>query len=191
MIVTNEANLADRMRVFRNHGITTDHRQRTECGSWFYEMVDLGFNYRISDFQCALGSSQLGKLPAWLEGRRRIAAQYARRFGDEERITALGVRNGVAHAWHLYVVRLGTGGNPVNRMRVFQCMREAGIGVNVHYIPVHLHPYYRQTLGTSAGLCPEAERAYEQILSLPMYPQMLQTDVDYVSTTLIQSLTEL
>lgn len=188
MIVTNDAELANRMRVFRNHGITTDHKQRSECGSWLYEMVDLGYNYRISDFQCALGSAQLRKLAARLEQRRRLAAQYARRFAGEENITSLSLRADAAHAWHLYVVRLGCESNPVDRARTFQRMREAGIGVNVHYIPVHLHPYYRQTLGTGPGLCPEAESAYEQILSLPMFPQLSDTDVDYVSETLIRSL---
>lgn len=188
MIMTNDAELANRMRVFRNHGITTDHRQRSESGSWFYEMVDLGYNYRISDFQCALGSAQLRKLTERLEQRRRIAVQYARCFAGEERITPLNLRSDATHAWHLYVVRLGRDGNPVDRTRTFQRMREAGIGVNVHYIPVHLHPYYRQTLGTGPGLCPEAESAYEQILSLPMFPQLSDIDVDFVSETLIQSL---
>jgi perosamine synthetase len=188
MTVTNDAGLANRMRVFRNHGITTDHRQRSECGSWFYEMVDLGYNYRISDFQCALGSAQLRKLPERLEQRRRIAAQYACRLAGDERITPLGLRDDARHAWHLYVVRLGRDGNPVDRARTFQRMREAGIGVNVHYIPVHLHPYYRQTLGTAPGLCPEAESAYGRILSLPMFPQMSVADVDYVAEALIESL---
>lgn len=188
MIVTDDTRLADRMRVFRNHGITTDHRQRFEQGSWFYEMTDLGYNYRITDFQCALGISQLRRLPERLKRRRAIAAQYAQRFAHEEAITPLASRENTMHAWHLYVVRLGTDGDPINRARVFQHMREAGIGVNVHYIPVYLHPYYRRTLGTTHGLCPAAESAYEQILTLPMYPQMSSADVDSVAETLIQCL---
>lgn len=184
MIVTDDPELARRMRVFRNHGITTDHRQRSERGSWFYEMVELGYNYRISDFQCALGSAQLKRLPERLEMRRKIADRYSEQFAGEERITPLSVRPDCRHAYHLYVVRLGNNGGKVDRNRVFQSMREAGIGVNVHYIPVYLHPYYRQSQGTAPGLCREAEIAYEEILSLPMFPQMNDSDVDFVSNLL-------
>jgi perosamine synthetase len=175
MITTNDDRLAARMRTFRNHGITTDHRQRSEHGSWFYEMVDLGFNYRITDFQCALGSSQLRKLPVWLKRRREIAARYDAAFASNRAIHPLTVRPGALHAYHLYVVQVDG-----DRQTIFQGLRERGIGANVHYIPVHLHPFYRQRFGTGPGLCPVAEAAYERILSLPMFPRMSNGDVDQV-----------
>jgi perosamine synthetase len=176
MIVTDNPELATRMRRFRNHGITTEHRQRSERGSWKYEMVDLGFNYRISDFQCALGQSQLEKLDGWLIRRQEIADRYTEAFlGSSAR--PLSVRDGVQHAWHLYVVQIAP---HCDRAATFAALRESGIGVNVHYIPVHFHPYYRQRFGTGEGLCPVAEAAYERILSLPMFPKMTDADVDVV-----------
>jgi perosamine synthetase len=176
MVTTNDARLAQRMRTFRNHGITTDHRQRNEKGSFFYEMVELGFNYRISDFQCALGTSQLRKLPFWLKQREEIARAY-----DEELKHVPGVRplenlRGRTHAYHLYVIRLAPECG-MSRAEVFQSLRQQGIGSNVHYVPVHLHPYYRTRFGYGEGLCPVAEAAYEQILSLPIYPAMVPADL--------------
>lgn len=176
MATTDDAELANRMRLFRNHGVTTDHRQREAAGSWFYEMTDLGYNYRITDIQCALGVSQLRKLPAWLERRRQIAARYDAAFAATPGVRPLAVRPDAGHAYHLYVIRL-TGGD---RGRAFAALRAAGIGANVHYIPVHLHPYYRRRFGTGPGLCPVAESAYEQIVSLPMFPRMTDADVDRV-----------
>jgi perosamine synthetase len=173
MITTGDAALAARLRRFRNHGIGTDHRQRSEAGSWFYEMEDLGFNYRLCDFQCALGTSQLRKLASWIARRHQIAAAYDAALPWKR----LAVRSGVCHAWHLYVARV-----PGDRAAAFRALRNAGIGVNVHYVPVHLHPFYRRTFGTVAGLCPVAEQAYEGILSLPMYPGMRDEDVETVIT---------
>ena len=183
MITTNDPKLAEKMRLFRNHGITTYHRQRDAQDSWFYEMTDLGYNYRITDFQCALGMSQLKKLPSWLDRRRKIAYCYDVAFKDLPRVKPLSVRNDVSHACHLYVVRLNLEGTNVDRGRVFRKLRERGIGVNVHYIPVHLHPFYSNTYGTSLGLCPIAEKAYEQILSLPVYPAMSEEMIDVVIQT--------
>lgn len=188
MVVTDDAGFASRMRLFRNHGITTDHRQRAESGSWFYEMVDLGYNYRISDLQCALGSAQLRKLPERLEQRQRIAEHYARELTCDKRITPLSIRSDVKHAWHLYVVRIGDGSGAIQRSEVFHRMRQAGVGVNVHYVPVHLHPYYRSTMRTGPGLCPVAESAYEEVLTLPMFPQMTEDDVDYVCDVLVKGI---
>lgn len=162
MVVTDDAALAARCRLFRNHGITTDHRQRVESGGWFYEMTELGYNYRITDIQCALGVSQMRKLPAFLARRREIAARYDAAFAQGP-VRPLDKRPESLHAYHLYVVRVA------ERDRVFRELRAAGVGVNVHYIPVHLHPYYRKTLGTGPGLCPVAEAAYADILSLPMW----------------------
>ncbi len=175
MAVTNSAEFADKMRLLRNHGITTDFRQREEKGGHFYEMVELGFNYRITDFQCALGRSQLLKLPAWLERRREIAARYDKAFADIAEISPLANSQDVSNAYHLYVVRLA---DHIDRDSVFRELRKNGIGVNVHYIPVHLHPYYKRELDTGEGLCPVAEEAYKHIISLPMFPTMSDEDID-------------
>ena len=186
MITTSNPEFARRMRMFRNHCITTDHRERAEQGSWFYEMVDLGYNYRITDFQCALGLSQLKKLPAWIQRRQWIAERYTEAFSREPAVTPLAVRPDVEHVYHLYVIRLNTKQIRASREQVFTSLRTQGIGVNVHYIPVHLHPFYRNRFGTSAGLCPAAEAAYEEILSLPIFPGMSDGDVERVIATVSQ-----
>jgi perosamine synthetase len=180
MITTNNQKFADDMRLFRNHGVNSDHRQREAQGSWFYEMVELGFNYRITDFQCALGISQLKKLPKWIERRREIAHRYDEAFSALPHIKPLFVRSIAFHAYHLYVVRLNLEETNFNRGMVFKQLRENGIGVNVHYIPVHLHPYYRRKFKTNPGQCPIAEEAYTKIISLPMFPGMSFDKVDYV-----------
>jgi perosamine synthetase len=177
-IVTDDADLARRMRIFRNHGITTDHRQRSETGSWHYEMVELGFNYRLTDLQCALGLSQLAKLPDFIEQRRRTARRYDAGFADAPLIRPLAAHPDAGHGYHLYVVRVP------QRDQVFARLRQAGIGVNVHYMPVHLHPYYRQRLGTGPGLCPVAEAACEEILSLPIFPGLAMPDQERVINAL-------
>lgn len=180
VITTDDPDLARRMRLFRNHGITSDHRQREELGSWFYEMVDLGYNYRLNDFQCVLGISQLRRLPGWVARRQEIARRYDAAFAGMPAIEPLAVRAAVSHAYHLYVVRLGLDQLRVDRAAIFAALRAEGIGVNVHYIPVHLHPFYRQRFGTGAGLCPIAEAAYERILSLPIFPRMSDEDIEQV-----------
>jgi perosamine synthetase len=180
MVITGRADFRDRMTAFRNHGIDTDHRRRSERGSWFYEMQDLGYNYRITDFQCALGLSQLSKLPGWLERRKDIARKYDRGFASAETVRPLWTLPSVSHAYHLYVVRVG------NRQTLFAALRDRQIGVNVHYLPVHLHPYYQRTFGTRAGLCPVAEAAYQEILSLPMFPAMSDEDVERVIESVLE-----
>lgn len=188
MITTDHESFEQRMRLFRNHGITTDHRQRERQGSWTYEMVDLGYNYRITDFQCALGRSQLKKLPGWIERRNEIAREYDKAFQTIEGVIPLKKSEQVKHAFHLYVIRLDAKEIRKNREQIFNELRSAGIGVNVHYIPVYLHPYYRNQLGTKRGDCPVAEAAYEQILSLPMYPKMSDTDVQFVIEQVIRAI---
>ena len=169
MAVTGDEALARSMRAFRNHGIESSAFQREKCGQWYYEMKDLGYNYRLADFQCALGLSQLRRLDKGLARRRQLAHFYNAFFASSQGALLgrpLAIAPGVEHAWHLYVIR-----HP-QRNKVFQSMRAQGIGVNVHYIPVHLHPYYREHLGTGPGLCPVAEAAYEEILTLPLWPGM-------------------
>jgi perosamine synthetase len=174
MIVTDDKDYSDKMRIFRSHGITTDARTREKTGAWFYEMVDLGYNYRISDIQCALGLSQLEKLPEWINQRQKIAGMYDQFFADNNLSSPLTVRQDRTHVYHLYVVQTK------NRDKVFSDLREQGIGVNVHYVPVHLHPYYQKKFGYGKGLCPVAEKAYEQLITLPLYPGMTNKDVKMV-----------
>jgi dTDP-4-amino-4,6-dideoxygalactose transaminase len=140
VVTTDDDRLAARLRLFRNHGITTDARQREAAGSWFYEMTALGFNYRLSDLQCALGSAQLTRLPGWIARRRAIAARYAAAFAGEAALELPAVRPGRESAWHLYVVRLRLERLAVDRHQVFKALRAENIGVNVHYIPVPWHP---------------------------------------------------
>lgn len=180
MIVTDNAELDTRLRLFRNHGIATDYRQRDEQKTWFYEMLELGYNYRITDFQCALGLSQLKKLPSLLEKRRRIASRYEEALAPDSGIQPLAVQKHILHAYHLYVIKLNPNVLGFSRNDLFQELRNKGIGANVHYIPVHLHPYYRKYFGTHPKLCPIAEKAYDQILSIPIYPAMTDEDIKKV-----------
>jgi perosamine synthetase len=179
LVTTNDADIAARLRLFRNHGISTDHRQREVAGSWFYEMVELGYNYRLTDFQCALGQSQLRKLPTWLARRREIATRYTEVFAAMPEVEPPTVLSDREPAWHLYVIRLNPDRLRAGRATVFKALRAEGIGVNVHYIPVPWHPYY-QGLGYTKGQWPAAEEAYGRILSLPIWPGMTDRDVEDV-----------
>ena len=179
MCVTNHKHLANSMRCFRSHGITTDARQREKNGEWFYEMTELGYNYRITDIQCALGSSQLKKLPRWVQARNSLARMYDDAFSSFSHVEPLGKDDQNLHAYHLYVVRVH------NRDEVFHHLRKNNIGVNVHYIPVYLHPYYKG-LGYKKGLCPVAEKAYESIITLPLWVGMSMDDVKRVTEVLLE-----
>jgi perosamine synthetase len=183
MVTACQPELAKRMRRFRNHGIDTDHRQRARSGTWYYEVVELGCNYRMNDLQAALGISQLQRLDDWVARRRRIAQLYDEAFSDCPEIQPLQVRPSLVHAYHLYVVRLERG-----RDQVYQALRSHGIGANVHYIPVHLHPFYRQRFKTAEGLCPRAEAAFARILSLPIYPAMTPEQVSRVASVVRQTM---
>jgi perosamine synthetase len=189
VVTTADPEMAARMRTFRNHGITTDHRQRSENSSWIYQIVELGYNYRLTDIQCALGLSQLSKLRARIERRQAIAREYDRAFASIAEVSPLALRADVSHAYHLYVVRVDTSSLGCDRTTVFSALRREGIGVNVHYIPVHLHPFYRQRFGVGPGLCPVAEAAYEQLITLPMFPAMTARDVRDVVEAVIKVVT--
>jgi perosamine synthetase len=180
IVTTENARHAERMRCFRNHGVTTDHFQRERQGSWFYEMTELGYNYRLSDVQCALGITQLPKLSSWVIRRRAIARRYGEALAQMDGIEPLRTRSDAHSAYHLYVVRLDAACLTADRARIFAALRAEGIGVNVHYLPVYLHPFYRRRFAVGAGLCPRAEAAYESILSLPMFPAMTDADVEDV-----------
>ncbi len=182
---TNNPNFAKRMRTFRTHGIDVSAEERQQTGDWFYQMVDLGNNYRITDIQCALGISQLKKLPQFLERRRDIASTYDEAFSNANSITPLLTRKDVAHAYHLYVVRIDFENLGTTRKAVVTALRDKGIGTNVHYIPVHLHPYYKREHGTHEGMCPVAEKVYEEILSLPIFGTLPLDQVQYIANSLI------
>ncbi len=178
MITTDDAGWAEKMRRFRNHGITSTHHERTEEGSWYYEIPEAGYNYRLTDFQCALGMSQLEKLPAWVERRREITARYDAAFTGMDAVEPITMREDSTCAYHLYVIQLNLNMLSVGREEVFDALQAEGIGVNVHYIPVHYHPFYRENFDTGEGLCPVAEAAYERILTLPVFPRMTEEDVN-------------
>jgi perosamine synthetase len=180
MVATNDAQFAETLRRFRNHGISSDARQRQSAGQWHYEMVLLGFNYRLPDIVCALGIQQLKKLDANLARRREIAARYAAAFREIPGVAPPTVRAEANPAWHLYPIRLELERLRVGRAEVFRALRAENIGVNVHYIPVHLHPYYRERFGYKGGEFPVAEDAYERLISLPMFHGMSDQDVDDV-----------
>lgn len=184
MVTTDDAELARKMRSFRNHGFSVDHHERDKQGSWFYEMRDLGYNYRLTDFQCALGISQLRSLPGRIARRQEIARRYDEALAGMRGVKPLQVRKEVSHARHLFVILLELDQLKVDRAAVFAAMRAEGIGVGVHYIPVHLHPFYRQRFGTGPGLCPVAEDAYERMITIPLFPEMTDDDVDDVLTAL-------
>jgi perosamine synthetase len=179
VISTDDPELAVRLRLLRNHGVTSDHRQREAAGSWFYEMVELGYNYRLTDFQCALGEKQLEKLSAWIARRREIATLYTAAFRTIPEIEPPTVLPDRESAWHLYTVRFRLEHLRAGRLELFRALRAENIGVNVHYIPVPWHPYY-QGLGYTKGQWPVAEGAYERLVSLPMFPAMRDQDVDDV-----------
>jgi perosamine synthetase len=147
-------------------------------------MTDLGYNYRLTDFQCALGLSQLKKLPGWISKRRSIAEEYGRAFAEIPMVRPLKALQDRKHTYHLYVIRLGREGLEADRSAIFGSLRKNGIGANVHYIPVHLQPFYQRRFGTNQGVCPVAEHLYEEIVSLPIHPAMEEVEVKHVVQTL-------
>jgi perosamine synthetase len=189
MVTTDNPVLAETLRRFRNHGISSDARQRQVAGQWHYEMVLLGFNYRLSDMACALGLAQMKKLEANLARRRQVAARYTTEFRSMPCVLPPRTRQDVNSAWHLYPIRLDLTRLAAGRTEVFRALRAENIGVNVHYIPVHRHPYYRDRFGYKGGEYPVAEAAYECLISLPMFHGMTDSDIDDVIRALSKVLT--
>lgn len=174
MVTTNDAELARRLRRFRGHGIDRDARERAATGTWYYEMTDLGFNYRLSDIGAALGASQLPRLADNLARRRDIAGRFTDALDKTPGLRLPVTNDDVEHGWHLYPVRVAAS---IDRADVFRALRAEGLGVNVHYVPVHLHPYYRRHFGYTGGECPVAEAACDSLISLPMHHGMRDQDV--------------
>lgn len=198
MLVTNCEQLAARARRLRSHGIVREREHFVgldepsflaegsslgEFGPWYYEMQELGFNYRITDLQCALGLSQLRRLDEFVERRREIVAIYNRAFAEYPHLQTPELRNAADRdltSWHLYTVQLDFAALGLSRTEFMVQLQSKGIGTQVLYIPVHLQPWYRQTYGYQLGKCPHAEAFYQKALSLPLFPQMKDTDIDHV-----------
>jgi len=180
IVTTESQELADHLRRFRTHGISRDPARRTELdGDWYYDVEELGFNYRITDFQAALGVSQLRHLEDWVQARNQIADWYRELLGDESRIALPPVApNGSRHAYHLFVIRILEGAE--RRLSVFQGLRAARIGVQLHYIPIYRFSYYRDTLGYPQDQWPAAEEYYAGAISLPMFPALTRSGVKRV-----------
>lgn len=189
-VLTNDKKLYEKVLMLRNHGITKDRvRFKSNAakgsGDWYYEMQYLGFNYRITDLQCALGISQLKKLDKFIARRRRIAAIYNEGLSGVKELTLPSEAPGSRSAWHIYCVRLK---DPSRRKGVFDRLRKEGIGAQVHYIPVYFQPFYRELPGQKDPRCPVAERYYSQAITLPLYPQMTDSQVGYVMDSVKKSL---
>lgn len=176
MVVTNQEELYKRLSYFRTHGITRDKTLLSqEEGAWYYEQIALGFNYRITDIQCALGVSQMKKLDLFLKRRREIAEKYNKAFETTKGIKIPVQMEESKSSWHLYVIQV----LDKDRKEVFEQLQKAGIGVNVHYIPVYKHPYYQKN-GYQEVVCKNAESLYQNIISIPMYPGLTEKEQDYV-----------
>jgi UDP-4-amino-4,6-dideoxy-N-acetyl-beta-L-altrosamine transaminase len=190
LVLTNSPERAEHLRRLRSHGMTRDPVQMDapSHGPWYYQQVELGFNYRITDMQAALGLSQLNKLDGFLARRRQLVARYQALLADLP-LTLPTPQPEAESAWHLYVVRLQTERLQLSHRQIFEGLRAAGIGVNVHYIPVHLQPYYRD-LGFAAGDFPQAEAYYAQAISLPLFPAMTDEQQDFVVDQLRRLLTD-
>lgn len=181
MLTTDDDELAEKMRLFSLHGISKDAWKRyTSEGSWYYEVVLPGYKYNMTDIQAALGIHQLARLERFLECRRTYASMYNEAFGAIPGIQVPVVHADVRHAWHLYVIKLELECLTINRAQFIEALRAEKIGTSVHFIPVHLHPYYRDRFGFKRGDYPRAERAYDRIVSLPLNPKMTERDVEDV-----------
>lgn len=188
MITTNDEKLYRKLLIYRNHGITRNEDEfiNSKDGNWYYEQIELGFNYRLTDFQSALGIIQLDKMEKNLERRNEIVRMYKAGLSNIKEIE-LPVENHES-AWHLYIIKIID--EYINRKDMFNKLREKNIGVNVHYIPVYRNPYYER-IGYKKGLCPNAEKVYEQIITLPIHAKMTNDDVEYVIKNIIDIIGEL
>jgi len=187
MVTTGRDDLAARLRRFRNHGLETDFRERAAAGAPYSPMVDLGYNYRLTDLQCALGLAQLGRLDAFVKRRGEIAERYAAALADQRALRIPAVTSQGRHGWHIFPVLLEIEQLTVGRDTVLAALRAEGIGVTVHYVPVYWHPYYAAR-GYRRGLCPHAEAVYERLVTLPLFPAMTDRDVDDVVAALAKVL---
>lgn len=186
MVVTNDAELYKRLLLFRSHGITRDEELMTENqGGWYYQQLELGYNYRITDISCALGSSQMDKIDQFMAKRREIAKRYNDAFREIKGIRIPYQMEGCKSGWHLYMIQV----MKKERKEVFEQLRNAGIGANVHYIPVYQHPYYQKN-GYADCFCPNAEEFYSRAISLPIFPELTKEQQQYVMDKVIEIVEE-
>lgn len=181
MILTDNKEYYEKLKLFRTHGITKDpdYLEKND-GGWYYEMHALGYNYRITDLQCALGIAQLEKLDNFIKRRRGIVEQYNKAFGNMDEITTPYEKPSVKSAYHLYMILLNLNSLKTGRKEIFDALRAEKIGVHVHYIPLHLQPYYKKAFGYKEGDFPVAEDYYARALTLPLFPRMTDNDVQDV-----------
>ncbi|RCW48202.1 UDP-4-amino-4,6-dideoxy-N-acetyl-beta-L-altrosamine transaminase [Halanaerobium sp. MA284_MarDTE_T2] len=181
MITTDSKELYNKLMKFRTHGITKDESEylNSSDGPWYHEQQELGYNYRITDIQAALGITQLEKLDKFLARRIEIVNRYNNEFKDIEGLIIPEQLENTNSAWHIYVLQLKLEKLTADRKEIFNALREKNLGVNVHYIPVYFHPYY-QSLGYQKGICPKVEKLYERIITIPLYPKMNDQQVDEV-----------
>ncbi len=184
-VLTNDLDLDERVRRLRTHGITKDpDLLGRNDGPWYYEMYELGYNYRITDFQCALGISQLNKLDDFVKRRREIASQYDEAFRQDNRFITPAVTEAVQHAYHLYPLQIKFAEIGLDRKELFDRVEDKGISLQVHYIPVHMQPYYRKNYGYEEGDFPAAVAFYEREVSIPMYPALDEEDVNTIISSI-------
>jgi UDP-4-amino-4,6-dideoxy-N-acetyl-beta-L-altrosamine transaminase len=184
MILTNNQEFYEKLKIFRHHGIVN-----IDKGSWYYEIHSSGYNFRITDIQCALGISQMSKLDRFVQRRREITARYNEAFSEIEAIITPVEKDNVKAVYHIYVIQLRTEMLKVGRKEIFEALRAENIGVNVHYMPLHLHPFYQREFGYKEGDYPKAERYYERAITLPIFPRMSDNDVEDVIEAVIKVIT--
>jgi dTDP-4-amino-4,6-dideoxygalactose transaminase len=185
MAVTNDDTLASRMRIMRLHGMSKDGWKRyTAEGNWRYEILEAGFKYNLTDLQAAIGLVQLGKAEFLRARREAVATHYSRRLSSLDSVTLPKTHSLHTHAWHLYVVLLHTDLLRIDRDKMIEELRGRGIGIAVHFIPLHYHPYYQRRWKYQIGQFPVAEHYFERCISLPLYPDLTEEEVDYVADQL-------
>jgi UDP-4-amino-4,6-dideoxy-N-acetyl-beta-L-altrosamine transaminase len=180
VVLTNGKNFYEKLKIFRHHGII----KKPEKGGWYYEIENLGYNFRLTDFQSALGLNQLKKIKKFIKRRREIVAKYNKEFRNIKEIITPTERNYVKSAWHIYVIQLCLERLKTGRKEIFEALQKAGIGVQVHYLPLHLQPFYKRKFGYKIGDFPIAEKYYQRAITLPLFPKMTNKEVGQVIKTI-------